>query len=361
MNLSKLQKTLQKNFLGQICLAPFSIVYGAGVFLRKKIYELGILKSRSVNVKVICVGNLTTGGTGKTTTVMFLAQMLAKQNIKVAIISRGYKSETTKNQVTILSENTADWQTAGDEPYMMYKSLEKYQIPVVVSANRYKAAQTAIDKFKSQVLLLDDGFGHFKLKRDLDIVLVDARSNFSKDALLPLGNLREPKSALRRAGLIMLTHCDLADKNALNKIIDGIKKYNSSVEIIKTRHNPTHFFDICRSEIVNLSEIGGKVSVLSAIGNPQSFEDTLKNLDLKLEQNWHYPDHHAFSLEELKTTYELKGDLPLITTYKDFVRFPLGWRQILKEKVYFLSINLDVIGGHKKLDDLKKILLPPNA
>lgn len=356
MDLAALQKKLQKNILGKALLLPLSVGYGAAVALRGQTYKYGFLKPKSVNSKVICVGNLTTGGTGKTTAVMFLARIFALKNIKTAVISRGYKRKTRKKDVIIIDKNTPGWRSAGDEPYMMYKALGKYKIPVVVSADRYLACQTAVKNFKSEVLLLDDGFGHIKLKRDLDILLIDARSGFVKNKLLPLGTLREPKSALKRAGLVLLTHCDTTENGTIKKIIEEIAEYNLQIEIIKTRHKPTHFFDVCKSEIVNLKNLQGKAAVLSAIGNPPAFEDTLVSLNIKPEQVWRYPDHHAFTTEELKTIYKLKGGLPLITTYKDFVRFPVGWQEILKENVYFLSIHLDIIGGHKKLTLLKEKL-----
>jgi tetraacyldisaccharide 4'-kinase len=356
MNLSELQKKFQKNILGKAFLFPFSLAYGTGVLLRKKSYKSGIFKTKSVNSKVICIGNLTTGGAGKTTAVMFLARLLAAKNIKVAIISRGYKRKTRNQDVVIIDENTRDWRFTGDEPYMMYKTLEKYKIPVVVCANRYKACQTAIKKFQSQILLLDDGFSHIKLKRDLDIMLIDCRCDFLKDKLLPLGTLREPKSALARAGLILLTHCDIVDKNTIARTITEIKRYNPEAEIIKTRHKPTYFFDICGSRMVNLKDIKGRVAAFSAIGNPVSFEDTLKNLNLETAQIWRYPDHHPYTVKELETIYNLKGELPLITTYKDFIRLPLGWQKIFKENVYFLSVHLDIIGGYRKINILKESL-----
>lgn len=359
MQLPELQKKFQKNIFGKILLFPFSLLYAVGVFFRKKSYQSGLFEIKSVNSKVICIGNLTTGGTGKTTTVMFIARLLAKQKIKAAIISRGYKRKTSKKDVIIIDENTTNWQDAGDEPYMMYKALEKYKIPVVVSADRYKASITAIEKYKSEVLLLDDGFSHLGLKRDLDIVLIDARSDFNSDKLLPLGTLREPKSALKRAGLIFLTHCDLANKKMLDSAISEITKYNPDTQIIKTRHKPTHFFDVCKSQIISLKSMKKEVVVLSAIGNPMSFEDTLKSLNFNLMQIWRYPDHHPYTLEELKTIQNIRQNIALVTTYKDFVRFPENWQNIFKENVYFLSVHLDIVGGYKKLDILKKHLIEP--
>jgi tetraacyldisaccharide 4'-kinase len=350
----KLHDILKKNFAGRAILWVFSLFYRLAVAARKMIYDMGFFKTNSVNSRVICIGNLTTGGTGKTTAVMLAAKMMSDAGIRVSVVSRGYKRLADKNEVIVLSS----WEKAGDEAYMMSEALREHGVPVVVCPDRYKAAQTAVRRFKSQAILLDDGFQHFGLDRDIDIVLLDARDPFGGNALLPLGTLREPKSALSRAGLVLLTHTDLAEAAQIAAIKEEVGKYNPEVRVLESVHEPEYFFDVCKAEKVPLAGLKGKGTALSAIGDPQSFEDSLKSLGVELHQIWRYPDHHPYTLDELKAAADLRDGKPIITTYKDFTRFPEGWRELLKEDIYVLSIHLQICGGEEAIDDWAESLYP---
>jgi len=356
----KLRNALKSNFAGKAALWLCSLFYGLGVAARKSIYEMGFSKTNSVNTRVVCIGNLTTGGTGKTTAVMLAAKMLAEAGVRVSIVSRGYKRLADKNEVVVLSEKTsASWEKAGDEAYMMSEALREYGVPVVVCPDRFRAAQTAVRRFKSQVVLLDDGFQHFGIDRDMDIVLLDARDPFGGNHLLPLGTLREPKSALSRAGLVLITHSNLASTEQLAAIKEEVKEYNPEARVLESTHEPDYFFDVCKAEKRRLDGLRGrKATALSAIGDPQSFEDTLKGLGVELHQIWRYPDHHPYTLEELKSAAAVRDGAPIITTYKDFTRFPEGWRELLKEDILVLSIHLNILGGEDATDDWAEALMP---
>ncbi|MFA6584633.1 MAG: tetraacyldisaccharide 4'-kinase [Elusimicrobiaceae bacterium] len=349
MDLKKLHKKFHSNALGIAFLWILSLFYRLAISLRKLTYDLGFAKFVHVNTRVVCIGNITTGGTGKTTAVMLAAKQLSKAGVRTAIISRGYRRQgAKKNELVILSHtNPGSWATAGDEPYMLSRSLKEYNVPVLVSANRAEAAQTAITKFRTEVILLDDGFQHFNLDRDLNIILIDAKNPFGGDALLPLGMLREPKKALARAGLIVITHANMVDVVQLGDIKKEIAKYNPKVPVIESEHKPEYFFNICTNEIKQLGTLDGPSTSLSAIGDPESFEETLTDLGLDLKQKWRYPDHHPYTLDELRTVQNLRGDLPLLTTYKDFTKFPEGWRDVFADNVYVLSINLHILGGEQ--------------
>ncbi|MDD4004471.1 MAG: tetraacyldisaccharide 4'-kinase [Elusimicrobiaceae bacterium] len=348
MDLKKLHKKLHRNALGIAALWIISLFYRLIVFIRQALYDFGFLKVTKVNTRIVCIGNLTTGGTGKTTAVMLAARQLAKAGVRVAIISRGYRRQADPDDMVVLSNTTpGSWVSAGDEPYMLSRSLKDHDVPVIVCANRVKAAQTAVKRFRSQVIVLDDGFQHFKLERDSDIVLIDAKNPFGGDALLPLGTLREPKSALKRARLAVITHANLADVVQLDDIRREIHEYNPALQVIETTHQPEHLFNICTGEVVPLGTLHGNAAAFSAIGDPGSFEETLFDMGFDLKQKWRYPDHHPYRLEDLQSVQSLRGGLPIITTYKDFTKFPDGWREIFADHVYLLSISLNITGGVK--------------
>lgn len=349
MSASKTRLQLKANPLGKLLLWTASLGYGVAAWLRRYSYELGVFKSVTVNTRVICFGNITTGGTGKTTAVILAAKTLAEHGIKTAIISRGYKRLEQTSEPVILSEDSPSaWEKSGDEPFLMHETLREYKIPVVVCPDRVAAAQAVLNNFQNQVLLMDDGFQHYRIYRDTDIVLLDAQNPFGEDALLPLGLLREPLSALSRANAILLTHCDQVAQEKIEETKARLAQLCPEVPVIQSEHQPEHYLDICSAAKLPLNQISGSVTVLSGIGDPDSFETTLKKLKLDLKQIWRYPDHHPYTLEELKSAQALRNGLPLITTYKDFTRFPKEWRTVFTDSVYVLSVHLQITEGESE-------------
>ena len=164
--------------------------------------------------------------------------------------------------------------------------------------------------------------------------------------MLPYGNLREPPSGLKRASIVVLTHCELAGRGTVDKIKTAVKKYNPSVPVIESSHTPDFFFSAAEQREVPVSEMNGKhAAALSAIGDPESFERGLTAAGMNIEQRWRYPDHHAFTEQELLSARHAAGSLPIVTTYKDFSRFPENWRKLTGEALYLLSINLTLTPG----------------
>ncbi|MBO5911831.1 MAG: tetraacyldisaccharide 4'-kinase [Elusimicrobiaceae bacterium] len=359
MNLLALKENLETNPWGRGILKAASKAYGAGAWMHRYLYQSGWKTAQSVNSRVVCIGNLTAGGTGKTTTVLLAATTLAKQGTRVAIVSRGYKRQQKSAKPVILFDNPdADWRLAGDEPFMMSRVLSQYQVPIVIANRRVDAANEALRRFKSQIILLDDGLQHFALKRDANIVLVDAKNPFGNGALLPYGILREPLSGLKRADLIILTHCNQVSARQLEDVRDQVRLYNDTVEILESEHRPEYYVDICTTRQIPLSEIKGPVACFCALGHPESFERTLKDLGLVLRQKWRFPDHQFYTEENLRTFEATRAGLPLITTFKDFVKFPDNWRNILTKDVYVLSVNLHIRGGEKEFQKFTQILYP---
>ncbi|HOX22994.1 MAG TPA: tetraacyldisaccharide 4'-kinase, partial [Elusimicrobiales bacterium] len=207
---------------------------------------------------------------------------------------------------------------------------------------------TVLRNFQNQVLLMDDGFQHYRLYRDTDIVLLDAQNPFGEDALLPLGLLREPLSALSRANAVLLTHCDQVPPEKIEEIKARLAELCPDAPVILSEHQPEYYLDVCKAEKLPLEQVSGAVTSLSGIGDPDSFEGTLKHLKLDLKQIWRYPDHHPYTLEELRSAQELRNGLPLVTTYKDFTRFPKEWRTVLPDSVYVLSVHLRITENEKE-------------
>lgn len=359
MDLLVLKKNLEQHALGRGALKAASRVYGLGAWVHRALYQRAWKTAQRVNCRVVCIGNLTAGGTGKTTTVLRAATALAKQGIRVAIVSRGYKRQHKTSGPVILFDNPdADWRLAGDEPFMMSRVLSQYQVPIVISANRVDAANEALRRFKSQIILLDDGLQHFALKRDANIVLVDAKNPFGNKELLPYGILREPLSGLQRADLVILTHCDQVSARQLEDVRDQVRLYNDTVEILESEHRPEYYMDICTTRQIPLTQIQGPVACFCALGHPESFERTLTGLGLTLRQKWRFADHQFYTEENLRTFEETRAGLPLITTFKDFVKFPDNWRDILTKDVYVLSVNLHIRGGETELRKFTNVLYP---
>ncbi len=346
MDFVKLREKMLKNKITCIFLSFCAFIYGLIVRLILLCYRKNIFKSNKADARVVCIGNITAGGTGKTTAVLLAAQLLSKAGVKTAIISRGYKRDK-KEKVKILFDNDLlNWQETGDEPYMMSQMLAEYKVPVAVSSDRYAAACEVIREFKSEILLLDDGLQHHKLQRDANIILVNARDPFGNGKMLPYGILREPISALKRADLVILTHSNLVDEKERLNLKEKIKSYKEDLEVLQAIHKPDYFYDVINRSKMALDDIKGEVVSFCGLGDPASFEQILKNLGLKIKQTWRFKDHNAYTLEEIKSLNSFRKGLPLITTFKDYVKFPKGWREILKDKIYILAINLEIKEGN---------------
>lgn len=341
------QSRLEKTLHGKALLGAASLAYGAGVFGRKLLYDLRILSSRSLDAKVICIGNLTTGGTGKTPAVLLAAETLRRRGHDVAILSRGYGRSAGKKEVTVLIDGRrTDWRLCGDEPWMIHQSLQGLGVPILVCPDRAKAGALAVEMYGSRVLLLDDGFQHRGLHRDLDIVLVNARDPFGGRRLLPLGSLREPLSSLRRAQMVVITHADRVTAAELAGLRKEIEKIHSGVTILESVHKADHILDVRTEQKLPLDHLKKKAVVaLSGLGDPLAFESQLEELGAALSQIWRYPDHHAYTEREMRSIEHLRGGLPIVTTLKDFVRLPDRWRDIIKGEVLVLGIKLELLKG----------------
>ena len=358
MDLQRAKDKMNKNFLGRAVLFALSKVYGWAEAANRAAYRKGWRKAEHINTRVVCVGNITAGGTGKTTAVLLAAATLAKQGVRVAVVSRGYKRHAKGSEPVILTEKSeVDWHEVGDEPFMMSRLLKNYNVPIVISANRVRACYKAVVRFKSKVILLDDGMQHHKLYRDANIVLVDAKNPFGNGHLLPYGILREPVTSLERASLILLTHTEQVSEADLHALKEQIRSYNAKAEILQSIHEPQYYMDVFTGTQLPLSALKGGAACFCALGHPETFENTLSGIGINLKQKWRFADHHHYTEGDLQTLADTRGGLPLITTFKDWVKFPSRWREILEKDVYVLAVHLKICGSDAQRKIFEQVLL----
>lgn len=294
-------------------LLIFSFLY---VFISEAIkicYRWGILKSEKLNCKVVSIGNITLGGTGKTPFVAMLAKRFSHDGRKVVILIRGYKRRGQG-----IGDRGQGIETMGDEGYLLSKELG---IPVLVGSDRVNSGKEAVRKHNSDVVILDDGFQHWRLRRDLDIVLVNALNPFGNNRVIPRGILREPLSALKRADVLALTKTGLAgDPTALKNKLAAI---NPRALIIETRHNPLYFYALGGRRF-ELSEIKNKEAcVFSGVADPASFYEIITRLGAVIGPKFEFRDHHHYSQGDLDKIFSACKNSAIgtvITTEKDSVK-----------------------------------------
>lgn len=286
-----------------------SVFYGAGSRFKNFLYDKNIIKPHHVKAFVISVGNLTTGGVGKTPVVAEFAKYLINRGDKPAIISRGYGGKLSNKQINLISDGEKTYynaKLAGDEPYWLSENVKG--AVVVTSKNRFKAAQYAIEKFGVNYIILDDGFQHRKLYRDLDIVLMDSEKGFGREKLLPAGPLREGTEAFSRVDKLVIVskNTDHTRAEKLAKIM--AKKLKLPTAVCRTE--PDYAYNIKTSERL---PAGSDITAVSAIGQPEQFFAFLKDYNIKDKIT--FDDHHSYSKSELSG---IEGKI--VTTEKDAVK-----------------------------------------
>lgn len=294
-----------------LILPPLSALYSAVTRTRLSLYQRGTFRTTKLDRPVISVGNMTVGGTGKTPLVEWVAKALASSGKKVCILTRGYGRQNSERQV-IVSDGQAILATpaeAGDEPYLLATNLLG-QAAVICNADRISAGRDAIEVFGTECFVLDDGFQHLRLARDLDIVTIDATNPWGGGQLLPYGRLREPLSGLRRAHCVVLTRCNqVNDLDPLRKQIRDLIGENPVFESSMKPRRSTPSSE--------------PVAAFCAIGNPKSFFDQLRNSGNKLVVEKAFRDHHAYTqkdIDDLVDAATRAGATSLITTAKDAVK-----------------------------------------
>jgi len=301
-------------------------LYELAVRLRVAAYETDYLKAKRLDATVISVGNLTFGGTGKTPMVEYIARYLKSEDHSVAILTRGYARESSGMNVLNgpapeAGAREKSYREVGDEPAMLARALP--EIPIIVDKDRHKAGAWAGERLGCDVLVLDDGYQHLGLARDLNILLIDATDTFGGFEMAPFGRLREPLYGIKRADVVIVTRADRAfdqgQTEAIIKLHCGVKlpvMYFSSL-ITELRHLAT-------GDSYDVKEFTGwKVAVACGIANPEAFADDLLQVGISIVSESFFPDHHPFDQADVNAITRAAreaGAEAIVTTEKDAVR-----------------------------------------
>ena len=312
-------------------LFPFVPLYYFVTWMRNKCYDRGWKSSKSYETTVICVGNLSTGGTGKTPTIEYLIRLL-KSKYKVATLSRGYKRVS---KGFIIADQQSDAKLIGDEPFQFYEKFE--DVIVCVDANRQRGIEKLIELKQPDVILLDDAFQHRKVKAAFTILLTAYDDLYSEDIVLPTGNLREPKSGAGRADCIIVTKCPTGlssfDQNTIIKKLKPLRHqtiYFSSIVYSKTifSENAVQYLDVLK---------GIRITLVTGIANPKPVIDYLTSELLDFE-HLKFNDHHAFTASEIGILQ--KKEL-ILTTEKDYMRLKDSF-ELESSKLWYLPITFNI-------------------
>lgn len=315
----------------KLFLSLISLCYYFGAGFIKFLYRVGILRSYRPACKVISVGNITLGGTGKTPLVLALAKRLKDSGKRAVILSRGYKGDRgTSDEVELLKKRLPD-------------------VPVIVGRDRIKTARQAVESLGADVILLDDGFQHWRLKRDLDIVTLDINNPFGNGRMIPRGILREPLSSLKRADIFVLTKVG-SEGDSIAKA-QGLKArlgvINADAAVFTSSYIPSRLTDIAGGEEFGLSEIENKkIALVCAVGEPESFEETARSLGADIALRFFFMDHHKYTGEELGAIIKECGEKGIdiiLTTEKDVPKLDIGHGPLANgAKIKFLALGIEM-------------------
>lgn len=325
----------------RILLWPLSMLYQIGLSIYLLVYDLGLRKRLKLSVPVISIGNLTFGGTGKTPAVQTVCKMLTGQGKKVVVLSRGHGGSADGSVIVSDGDSIlCDSSVSGDEPMLLAKTLTS--VPVIVGKDRRISGRLAVEMFSPDVVVMDDGLQYWQLYRDLDIIVLNAQKPFGSGFVMPMGDLREPVSGLKRAGIILLSYSDSVSSEALEGIIHKISRL-SQAACFKCTHKPVGFRNVFSGEKLALEWIKGKkIAVFCGIGHPEAFLNMLQSLGADIKSSTVVGDHYDYSKEDIagiKSRGEQSGAEAYITTAKDLAR--LGGNIDLPN-LYTLEIELEI-------------------
>ncbi len=331
-------------------LGLLSRTYGSIIGVRERLYRHGLLPQKALPAKVISVGNLTTGGSGKTPVTIYLARLFQEEGRKVVIISRGYKRKGGRglDRVSDTRSILIDVARAGDEPYMMAKALPG--VPVLVGKDRFSCGLEAIESFGADTILLDDGFQHRRLQRDVDILVVDGLRGLGNGRLLPRGPNREPIHAIERADLILITKITSEEKKISLPCTLTIPIFTSNYRISSIKcladgkDFPPSFLE------------GKRVVAFCGIANPEGFLSMVETKGAKVVKRVFFPDHHRYRPLDMEAISFLDGPVDFyLTTEKDAVKLEEGMEG-LEMPIYFVQIDLELFREEAFQHSIKALL-----
>jgi tetraacyldisaccharide 4'-kinase len=327
--------------LARAGLGAAALGYGAGVAVRNLAFDQGWKAAERAGIPVVSIGNITLGGTGKTPMVEWVARRLRERGLRVAILSRGYgHSGGLNDEGRVLEENLPD-------------------VPHLQGQDRAALARTAVEELESQAAVLDDGFQHRRLARDLDIVLLDALDPFGQGRLFPRGLLREPVRALKRADVVVLSRADLVDESARRSIRTSAERVAGPLHWAEARHAPRDLIDAQVGSHPLATATSVRVAAFCGIGNPDGFRRTLEQLGVEVVAFREFPDHHPYARTDVESVAEwareARADL-VLTTQKDSVK--LQTSQVGGLPLRALRIGLEIMEGEERIRDVLERLLP---
>jgi len=333
-------------------LCPLSFLYNCLSKLNKF-----LTKSYKLNKSVISIGNITWGGSGKTPMVKETAKYILSLGKAPVILSRGYgrKNKTDKNVIVRDKKQIlSNLENSGDEPFMLANSVE---CPIVIGSNRVKSAEIS-KQFSPDVFILDDGFQHWKLERDIDIVCINAINPFGNGMIIPAGILRENLTALKRATIIVITNCNLCEPEKLNELKNRILKITGKqpLETSLVFSKITNLFD--GKELEEQFKQNFNFSVVSAIGSPENFINTVKNAGLKIKNKFVFTDHHKYTKKDIcEIVNKLGINEKIITTAKDAVKIKEVVDINIQKQIYVLDVSIAFVTGRDIFEkEIKEIV-----
>lgn len=352
--------------LTRTALSALANCYKKVMTIRESLYLNEHKKRYSLPCSVISVGNITVGGTGKTPMVIYLARLIKKQGHQPVVVSRGYGG-TLSGEGGIVSDGKSllmSSDQSGDEPYLIAEKLLEDSVPVVIGSQRYEAGMEAVSAFNPDVVILDDGFQHMKLKRDLDILLFDAKNPLGNGSLLPRGTLREPVTAAARADLFVLTRVENGkEASALQHFRQSVSENLmaeklSETPVFTSAHKPSVIGRIepGLSEPICTDDVdrNSVVYAFSGIAKNHEFRKTVTEMGFRIAGYAEFEDHYCYSdkdCSELAASAKRKGATALITTEKDQVKL----REFnLDLPLIIIGVEIDFGIAEKKISDLFK-------
>ena len=325
---------------------PLSIIFKFVTDLRNKLYDCNFLKSEKINVPVISVGNLSTGGTGKTPMVDFIIYNL-KRDYNISVLSRGYNR---KSKGFIEIKNSDNPSIVGDEPFLIKSNHS--EVPVFACEDRVEGAKKIISEKNTNLILLDDAFQHRKISRNLDIVLTDYNNLFYKDYLLPYGNLRESSNNINRADVIIVTKCPLdfnkADAIKIKNQINPKKTQSLFFSQIKYSEKLFGFKELSFKSIRN-----SKLTLVTGIANSQPLKEYLKKNNVNFD-HFDYPDHYNYSRKDVNKILATTKNNIILTTKKDYYKLS----QFKIDNLLYIDIKVEFLDGKQEfLSTIKEVLI----
>lgn len=327
--------------------------YGLASRLRTGLYRRGWLTTRRLPCRVVSVGNLTVGGTGKTPVVIYLAEWLLSQGKRVGVLSRGYRRQSRAPQLLVSDGRRllAGPAEAGDEPYLIAKRCPR--AVVAVGADRYELGRWLLERFPIDCFLLDDGFQHVALHRDVNLLLIDATDRTGLKAMFPVGRLREPLSAAARATAVLFTRAEEAGvSNGVPAQLQDISP--AGREPIQVAFRAEGFVHAVTGQLVGADHVRGRtVLAFSGIGNARSFRTILSGIGLTVLDEIVFPDHHTYTaadLDQVRQRAAQVGAELLVTTEKDAGKIVSFLRSA--DQCWALRLRTDILDGRERLERL---------